>query len=1131
MSPLRSSIAVEQATRSVKRQAPCSWADLSIGIPGGRTHRAHGYCFRLCWCGFFAFLMGRATASSAEMKPLQIEGAARHPTVFLTPDEIAHGRANVARYPWAHQTADLLIAKADQWVARDDAWLRHVVPARGAAFAYGTTGCPVCGQFLGAWGQGSGSFDHPGTLLCPNGHRIPDAAHPDDGSGYVASGGRVHYIVGTYNAWVVETLTFDALDSLAYAYSLTGEERYAAKASVILDAIAAIYPADHKGAWDYPNENLSGRLDRPWYQASRALVHYVDQYDQIFNSPALDLPSTTAGLTRRRNIEDNLLKDGGAYCVEGARLGRLHNGTADYARGALAVGVCLGIPEYVRFAVDSPFGIRALLANSVGRDGDYAEITALYSDHARELYFTFAEPLLHYRGSAFPSGLDLYKDIRFRKFLEPHNLPLTLAGHMPRYGDSQPDLVWRPVPARPFDRSDYDFLEKLYARTADSGIGQLLAWIADGKFEWLRSPASDGDPTGQKFTDRRISAGISLYREPGDLWGSSFTDRMWLLFNAGDPPMGPGKLSPIWKRRLLATEVQGQKGIAVLRAGEGADAQGLMLRYGPALNHAHLDDLNVNYVALGRELTYDLGYSRTASTQTQVGWAKQTASHNVVVVNEHSQRGGGASGGSLWLLADTPELQAVEASSELAYSGEGVSVYRRTSALIGEGATAYWVDFFRVRGGHQHDWMFHSIGPDLKFAGVTFLPSEKGSLAGPDICWSDKVGRDGDVRTGAKPTAGLTLDYILPPGNGYGFLGAPAHGRAVAAWSADWKVDAQTHLRLHAPTDPTVELISAIGCGLYPDYPQVRQVVMRRRGEALSSEFAVAVEPYRTAGHIDHVERLSFPHQDHGIEPVGLKIVAIDGGVDRLYSAPDSAEHQADGRTFAGRLILERQRAGELESLVLIGGRGFSNGGWTVQPETDGWRGSVDAMALQTDSFTTRVELPIDGRLIGAMITFSNPAYSRNTAFRIRRIERDGEQIRVTVEGGFILGVGSVTEIPDRHTIRTAVTSEYVVSDTGTGLNSYFRGKRIINADGAHNVIRGARLAAANQPMELSVDSTKGFAPGQRFEYTEVQPGDAFEILATCVITRTGPHVYRVESPGVARITAPARTTLERAAK
>jgi hypothetical protein len=488
-----------------------------------------------------------------------------------------------------------------------------VVPKPGAAFAYGLTGCPICGAGWGAWGLKGGSLDRPGAMTCSRGHTLPDRDHPDPGTGYVAPDGRTHFMVGAHNAFVIETLTFQALENLAYAYTLTADERYAAKAAVILDAIAAIYPSAHRGCWDYPSKPQSGRLNRPWYQASRGLVHYVDHYDQLYSSKSMDEPSVVSGLTRRANIENSLLRDGGAYCYDQSKAGRLHNGKADYQRGALAAGLALEIPEYVRWAVDGPAGIRAMLENNLDRDGAYYETTPLYSDHTRELYFTFAEALLDCRIEPYPAGLNLYQYPQLKRFFSPYNLMLFGAGHAVRYGDAQPEVEKR-VAGRPFNRSDYDFLEKLFARTGDPVTGSLLGWMAGGKFDELRGLRSSGDPSGTTIPDRRTQAGMSLYRDPGDAWGGGFTERAWMLFHAGDPP-SDARLPDEWRRRLLESHVLGNKGFALLRSGQGAAAQAVAMRYGPALTHSHFNALNLNYIARGYELTYDLGYGYSSATQ------------------------------------------------------------------------------------------------------------------------------------------------------------------------------------------------------------------------------------------------------------------------------------------------------------------------------------------------------------------------------------------------------------------------------------------------------------------------------------------------------------------------------------
>src|ERR1035437_3745583 len=171
-------------------------------------------------------------------------------------------------------------------------------------------------------------------------------------------------------------------------------------------------------------------------------------------------------------------------------------------------------------------------------------------------------------------------------------------------------------------------------------------------------------------------------------------------------------------RQLTGCGLFGQKGIGILRQGAGPNAQALLLRFGPSLIHGHRDDLNINLFARGYELTYDLGYG-LGSTHTQVGWARQTASHNLVVVNERSQgEGAGGSGGSLHLFADLPGLKLIEASSESSYAGQGVTLYRRTLALVGNPSGGYALDLFRVKGGSQHDYLFHALADRAKVTGV-----------------------------------------------------------------------------------------------------------------------------------------------------------------------------------------------------------------------------------------------------------------------------------------------------------------------------------------------------------------------------------------------------------------------------
>jgi hypothetical protein len=1040
-------------------------------------------------------VLGAGLASAAE--PAPVRAAMPHPTVYLTRDDIRLAQTNIARFAWARETADVIQREADAWLAKPDDWFLHNLPTAGACFAYGFTGCPICDASWGTWGGVHASFDQPGRVTCAKGHTLPDVDHPDAGTGYVGQDKRIHYFVGSYNAWAVETLTFKAADSLAYAYTLTGDDRYAAKASLILDALAAIYPGCDKGSWDYPSHPPSGRLNRPWYQVARVLVHYVDQYDQVFGSAALDAPSFNPGLTRRQNIETNLLQNGAAYCYKQSQAGALNNGEADYLRGALAVGACLDLPEYVRWGVDGPFGIRSMLDNNLDRDGQYFEVSTLYAAHTRGLYLTFAEPLLNYRGSAYPQGVNLYQHPKFRRFLELLDLSLDCVGHSPRFGDSSPDTARITSPLRPFDASDYASIERLYARTEDAAdqqkLAALLNWLADGKPGRTRS-----ERTAAR-SSRTASVPWLASRDVEDDY-AAFEDKRWLLFHARPLPVDQQPLAAEFQQQLTSCGLFGQKGIGILRQGTGPTAQALLLRFGPSLNHGHRDDLNLNFFARGYELTYDIGYA-LGSTHTQVGWAHQTASHNLVVVNERLQgEGEGGSGGSLHLFADLPGLKLIEASSEPSYAGQGVTLYRRTLALIGSPSGGYALDLFRVKGGTQHDYLFHALASDAAVTGVALGAEEPGSLAGTNICWGGQQLNDGDMA--GHPNRPY---WNPPPGNGYGFLIKPRRGQAADGWSAQWAVDPTNGVRLFMAAQPGTEVISALAPGLYPKSPKARYLVARRKGPDLESQFAAVIEPNNGTSLIEKVERLNATGPAGDIPPVALKVTRQDGAIDILYSSADTVVRHAGDLTFAGHFIHAQLKAGKLLALSLVGAKQFQGLGWRVQPEHDSWEGPVTALDYASSSITTLARLPADGSLSGQLIVFDNPHYSRTTAYRIKRVEATGGQTRIHLDGTLLLGKGMVGVVKDAQTLTSLIPHEYARTVNGRAGSGFFRGKRIRTDTGATAEIVNVR---PGQPMSLTVRSTEGFYAGDVFHYDDVQPGDHFTILLTASLAQTAPGQY-----------------------
>ena len=1193
-----------------------------------------------------------------------IAGQEHHPTVYLNAADLKRAARNAERTTWGAAEKQSVLNQAERWLTGDDADWRQFLPEAGACYAYGFVACPRCSSSWGTWGGARCSWDKPGKVTCANGHELPDADHPDDGTGWKNPDGRVHYMVGSWNAWVTEQWTTRAIPALAHAYALTGEEKYADRAGLFLDLLASIYTESTAGSWDYPSSPPSGRFARPWYQVARTLAPFVEAYDLVYDSQSMLKPSlrpeleegrqtrptpqqravgtadengqSWAGMTRRDNINKNLMEDGAYYCYSHTFSGAIHNGHADYMRGALAVGVLLGIPDFVHNAVESPYSIYAMLANNVDRDGRYYETALGYEQHTHDLYLTFVEPLLNWRDQRYPEGVRLFDDPRMLAFYRLPALGLQLCGHAPNYGDAAPDNQFLQPQARPFDGSDYNFAERLYAGCrgeAKQEYAKLLNFLCDGDVE-----------------KQRAASGI----------------RRWLLYHADPVPAKSGSQSPQseiggeLQRQVFGSWFLGQKGIGLLRDGEGANSQGVLLRYGPSLNHGDLDDLGLLYYAKGWQCTSEIGYG-LGSTHSHMGWGQQTASHSLVVVEEKSQHGG--SGGSLRLFCRLPGLKLMEADSPLSYADRQVSLYRRTVALIGEGDDQVLVDLFRVKGGCQHDYLVGSQGQNFQVAAVDLGPEEDGSLAGPENAWGERQGVDGDLLGFPnKPY------WNPPPGNGYGFFYDARRGRAVKPWSVDWSVGGpnQAHFRVHVLPEGDDEAIVAKAPGLYPHNRNASYLINRRRGDNLSSCFASVMEPYAAAAppggvsaeQLAHVmtsssadtrlmpeydafllkgtrpgDQMTFSipversdtyqvaarilqapsygavrllvddkslgkpfvataeaikrpefvvfgelelatgkHEfcfemtadsDQYLVSVGaLNVTPADAAkavlapprpvlslVERLPVRGEAAEQavavhlrRADldeyvvsaevtsrdlsVETFAGPLRWSGAAAyvgirdGEVVRLALHGAGDVSVAGCTLRPQAASLGGEVRRLDYDTRWVETSAKLPVAG-LEGEPLLFSNPRYSRNTAYRISRLEPvpGGTRIYLGTQP-MLLGQGRVHQVASETSVLSDIPHDYGRSVVGGSNPRFFDGKLLRLSRGVETHLK---QIVYGSPMQLDVDSTAGLRDGDTLFYYDVQVGDSFVIPASVWAARQADGTWETAATVAGDLVAGAR--------
>ena len=190
-----------------------------------------------------------------------------------------------------------------------------------------------------------------------------------------------------------------------------------------------------------------------------------------------------------------------------------------------------------------------------------------------------------------------------------------------------------------------------------------------------------------------------------------------------------GKGKPfVWKSANLSDGANGDEGgVGILRSGPSSDQLIQVMRYtSHGLAHGHFDKLSQLLYDNGNEILQDYGAVRWVAVITKRGgrylpenttWAKQTISHNTVVIDETSHFNGDINISSnfhsdLYYYDDSnEEYQIISAKENNAYPGTEM---HRTFALITDKRLKkpFVLDIFNVdsNSGHQLDLPFHYFG-------------------------------------------------------------------------------------------------------------------------------------------------------------------------------------------------------------------------------------------------------------------------------------------------------------------------------------------------------------------------------------------------------------------------------------
>lgn len=288
--------------------------------------------------------------------------------------------------------------------------------------------------------------------------------------------------------------------------------------------------------------------------------------------------------------------------------------------------------------------------------------------------------------------------------------------------------------------------------------------------------------TKDRFDNLDLLRDAPMYRRARQVWAES------VLPNGHMIPINDTWASTVIKPTTSsASRLWPNMGQALLGAGSGDNQVCLGLNWSGNYGHAHMDNGSIFLYAFGHEMLPDIGYSHTRWHN----WTINSASHNMVVVDERSQADKGTSetttqGNLRWYDASDAHVRMIDLDASPAYPG--VETYRRRLALVhaAEGFD-YVIDRFDVEGGKIHDLFLHGSA-DEPGRLETSVPIET-AVASLVPEWG---GCGNYIGEGDKDLVGTKF-------HAYDLLKEVYSSPAAGMWNATWRYDSQG-LRSHMIT-------------------------------------------------------------------------------------------------------------------------------------------------------------------------------------------------------------------------------------------------------------------------------------------------------------------------------------------
>lgn len=813
----------------------------------------------------------------------------------------------------------------------------------------------------------------------------------DDGFGCQRDFDRGH---GYYTALYLHTVLYgngsklggpipDALETFRDAFLYTADPRFGRAGAILLDRMADFYPYYDWYQWhDLRGEEYRGNVIDPVWSCFLAtlLAQCYDAFYPVYDDPALiavlsekaaqqghENPKNTPD-DLRFHVEEGILRTVYRDTVRCKIAGNFGMPQSAVATAAVALNT---LPETQQW-LDWVLGAGDILSNCgpnppdrtggnllpqlvdvVDRDGMGNESAPGYNRlWVREL-LNVAQVLEGYR--LYPAA-DLYRNPKFIKMLYAQ-LPLIMGGsYTAQIGDAGGC-------GTVFITPDTELLIAGFMSTGDPVFAQALFLKNGNTARGLRYPETSPDPSR---LEKDVEAVIQKHGE-----------------------------------FYLGSTLQSGYGLMALRKGD----RDFWVYTGSTDGHGHRDGLNLGITAYGLNMAPELGYPRhTGPEHNRMQWVSATVSHNTVVVDEKTQLRLQDRGEPMH-FADGGWVRLLDADKHKVYPQ--TDIYRRTVVMVDvDDTVSYAVDFFRVRGGEDHLYSFHSQSHEVTCTEGLNLVSRPGTYAGESVPYGPDP----------SPLSGVSWEhnvYTYP--DGYTWLDGVqrdnAPGRQFAADFAvtDYRnllADSQgLHLRLTMLGTQLDEVSLVSG---YPPakaenpQPSIQYLLARHKGS--DTLFTAVLEPWKGQRYIERIEEVPMTPAD-GVSRAA-KVTLKNGRTDYILYSPDTQkEYTVDGRFrfrgFVGVASFEK------EALT---------GAWLQDGEllTEALAGKLPAVTGKVTDFTRRMtgENTI-------LITPDQPVSPAELKDKYIRIENDGVRSAVyrilsaaqEENGDLRLNIGDITLI------------------------------------------------------------------------------------------------------------------------